>query len=113
MPDRRRRRSPFRYIAPLALLLAAVAVLVVVSNSDITSGDDSSDSATTTEQTATERTTTTGPGRRPRRNYRVRPGDSFGSIAERTGVSVEQLQLLNPEVDPQALVVGQRIKLRE
>ena len=52
-------------------------------------------------------------GRRLRRNYVVKPGDSFGSIVEKTGVSLAQLEELNPDVDPQALVVGQRIKLRE
>jgi LysM repeat protein len=114
MPDHgRRRRSPFRLLAPLALVLVAGAVAVVVANSDIADGDDSESPATTTERTTTERTTTTGRGRRSRRNYVVKPGDSFGSIAEETGVSVEQLELLNPDVDPQALVVGQRIKLRE
>jgi LysM repeat protein len=43
----------------------------------------------------------------------VKPGDSFGSIAERTGVPIERLEELNPDVDPQALVVGQRLRLRE
>jgi teichoic acid transport system ATP-binding protein len=113
MPDHGRRRSPYRLLAPLALVLVTGAVAVVVANSDIADGDDGETSATTTERTTTEPTTTTGRDRRQRRNYVVRPGDSFGSIAEKTGVSVEQLELLNPEVDPQALVVGQRIKLRE
>jgi LysM repeat protein len=113
MADHRRRRSPYRLLAPLALVLVAGAVAVVIANSDIADGDDSGSTVTTTEQTTTERTNTTGRGRRLRRNYVVKPGDSFGSIAEKTGVSVEQLGLLNPEVDPQALVVGQRIKLRE
>ena len=36
-----------------------------------------------------------------------------GSIAEKTGVSVERLQELNPELDPQALLSGQKINLRE
>jgi LysM repeat protein len=43
----------------------------------------------------------------------VKTGDTLGSIAERTGVDVETLQELNPDLDPQALVSGQRIKLRE
>jgi len=36
-----------------------------------------------------------------------------GLIAEKTGVPVERLQELNPELDPQNLIVGQRVKLRE
>ena len=39
--------------------------------------------------------------------------DTLGLISEKTGVSVERLQELNPELDPQNLIVGQRVKLRE
>ena len=102
-------------LAPLALVAVAVAVAAVVLNSEVTGGDDDNGGqATSTQATDTETATTPGNrGRRQRRNYVVKPGDSFGSIAERTGVTVDQLERLNPEVDPQALVVGQRIKLRE
>ena len=34
-------------------------------------------------------------------------------IAQETEVPIERLIVLNPSVDPQALVTGQRIKLRE
>ena len=52
--------------------------------------------------------------RRPQRTfYRVRLNDTLGLIAEQTGVPVEQLEALNPELDPQNLIVGQRIRLRE
>lgn len=44
--------------------------------------------------------------------YVVQTGDTLGSIAAKTGVSVNKLQQLNPHLDPQALVSGQRIKLR-
>jgi len=45
-------------------------------------------------------------------DYVVQTGDTLGSIASKTGVSVDKLQRLNPHLDPQALVSGQRIKLR-
>ncbi|HEX5909838.1 MAG TPA: LysM domain-containing protein, partial [Thermoleophilaceae bacterium] len=45
--------------------------------------------------------------------YSVKAGDNLGSIAEKTQVPVETLQELNPELDPQALVAGQKIKLKE
>jgi LysM repeat protein len=116
MPDQRRRGfRPVHLLAPLALIVVAVAVVVVIANSDVTGGDDDDGGEVTTTQ-ASDTDTTTAPnrkGRRLRRNYVVKPGDSFGSIAEKTGVSVAQLEQLNPDVDPQALVVGQRIKLRE
>jgi LysM repeat protein len=113
MPDRRR-RSPARLVAPLALLAVAAAVAAVLASSNVTGGDggDTSEQATDTSTeeavTATERQRT-----RRRATYTVKLNDTLGVIAERTGVSVERLQELNPEVDPQALVAGQKIKLRE
>ena len=38
----------------------------------------------------------------------MKTGDTLGAIAEKTGVPVEQLQELNPELDPQALVRARR-----
>jgi LysM repeat protein len=104
----RRRRSPARFLAPIALIAVAVAVVLVVSNSKESA--DSGGKGSVTETTAT-RTDTTPKKRRA--NYTVKTGDTLGAIAEKTGVSVERLQELNPELDPQALVSGQKIKLRE
>jgi hypothetical protein len=42
----------------------------------------------------------------------IAPGQTFSSIAEQTGVSVAEIEDLNPYVDPAALVVGSRIRLR-
>jgi LysM repeat protein len=44
--------------------------------------------------------------------YTVKTGDTLGRIAAKTGVPVARLQRLNPQLDPQALVSGQRIRLR-
>jgi hypothetical protein len=110
---RRRRRSPARLLAPVALLACAVALAAIVFSSPAVDGDEGG-----TEQT-NERTTTETRGgadrqrRRTPRRYTVKAGDTLGAIAEQTGVSVERLQVLNPELDPQALVAGQKIKLRE
>jgi LysM repeat protein len=110
---RRTRRSPARLLAPVALVACAVAFAAVVFNSPAVDGDEGG------AQQATERTTTEAPAdgrrerRRTRRMYTVKTGDTLGAIAEQTGVSVEELQALNPELDPQALVAGQRIRLRE
>jgi LysM repeat protein len=113
MPEKRRRRSPFRLLAPLALVLVTGAVALVILNSNVADGDDNGEPVTTTQKTTTERTKTNRQGRRTRKRYVVKPGDSFGSIAERTGVPIERLEELNPDVDPQALVVGQRLRLRQ
>ena len=48
-----------------------------------------------------------------KKSYTVESGDTLDSIAEKTEVDVDELQTLNPDLDPQALVAGQKIKLRE
>jgi LysM domain len=44
--------------------------------------------------------------------YRVRAGDTLAAVAGRTGVSTARLQKLNPSLNPTALFLGQRIRLR-
>jgi LysM repeat protein len=107
-----RRRSPARLIAPVALLLAVVAVLLVIQS---TLGSDDSDGGESNGSQA-EQTTTTETREQPvrqRANYTVKLNDTLVLIAEKTGVSVERIQALNPDLDPQNLIVGQKIKLRE
>jgi len=48
---------------------------------------------------------------RPARYYRVRAGDTLASIAVRTHVSVARIRSLNPNVEPTALFIGQRLRL--
>jgi hypothetical protein len=113
MRDYGRRRSPARLLAPLALLVVAGACVAVVAAS--TGSDDDDDGGQSTTRTA-ERDRRENRGERRRRQratYTVKLNDTLGLISEKTGVPVERLQELNPELDPQSLVVGQRIKLRE
>lgn len=107
-------------LAPLALLAVVVAIFLVVT-STLTSadGEDSPSSGTATSQTDTAsttetggRTTTTPRKKRQPKTYTVQAGDILSTVSEQTGVSVEELQTLNPEVDPQALQVGQVLKLK-
>lgn len=63
---------------------------------------------------ATERTTTADrPRRRRPATYTIRANDTLTGIAEANGTTADRLQELNPELDPQGLVAGQKIKLRE
>ena len=117
-------RSPSRWVAPLVLLAALLAVFLVVSGSTDDGGGGGSETTTSEERrdtrrgdrrTSTDRTetgerTTTGP---ERETYTVRPGDTLGLISERTGVPVETLLELNPDIDPNNLPVGTKIRLRE
>ena len=106
-----RRRSPARLLAPLALLLAVVAVLDRRPASSDSGGVGRRHAR---QNVTTERTTTQPQRQRPvRATYTVKLNDTLGGISEKTGVPVDRLQTLNPELDPQNLIVGQRIKLRE
>ena len=113
-------RSPLRILAPVALIAFAIAFCVVVLTSGGAGGDDDGDRRS---QRAGD---TRGGGKRrpskpasqredelPSRSYTVQTGDTLGEIALKTGMTVEKLQELNPELDPQALVSGQKVKLRE
>ena len=46
------------------------------------------------------------------RFWTVRPGDSFGSIAAKTGINLAKLEHLNPRLKPATLQPGDRIRLR-
>jgi LysM repeat protein len=102
-------RSPIRLLAPLALVAFGVAFALVWSSSKVESHPSRAPSSTVPAAT----TTTAVNKYAHRRSYIVRTGDTLGGIAEKTGVAVTNLQDLNPGLDPQALVAGQKIKLRE
>jgi LysM repeat protein len=46
------------------------------------------------------------------RSYEVQSGDTLTSIAHKTGVPVARILRLNPGVDPQILISGEKLKLR-
>lgn len=94
--------SQVRLLAPLALVAFALACVVVIGVS--VAGPDSPPGASS--PTAQRR-----PARKPRRVYVVKRGDLLSTIAEKTGVSMRRLRDLNPSLDPQVLVPGQRVKL--
>jgi LysM repeat protein len=113
-----RRGSPARLLAPISLVIFALALVVVIASSDTDDSGDGSDRGT--QQGGTTLTTpgeTTAAGNTEPRaagaSYTVKTGDTLGGIAEAVGVPVARLQELNPELDPQALVSGQKIRLRE
>ena len=81
-----------RMFAALALVAGAIVLIVVVASS---LGGSQSDSSAG------------GGGRHdqgPRdKYYVVQPGDTFGAIAQKEGVSVTRLERLNPNLDTQVL----------
>ena len=126
--DPRTRRELTRYGAPAAFL-AAVTIAVILIKAGLSGG---SDSVTTVGQvpttttapaktstkivlttpqavTTTQTTATTTPGAV---YYTVQEGDTLGSIATKYGTSVDELTTLNPGVDPNAMHIGQRIRVK-
>ncbi len=101
------RRSVARVAAPLAFL-AAVTVAVLLVRAGL---DEASSRAEPTAPTATSPTTTTTPVS-GRRFYRIRAGDTLAAIAPRFGLTEVELVALNPGIEPTALRIGQRIRVR-
>ena len=110
-----RSRSPLRLLAPIALVAFTLAFVLVLSTSGGDDGDGNGSQANRTEQReSTERArTTTERERRTPATYTIEVGDTLAGIAEKTGLTVARIQELNPDIDPQALVAGQELKLRE
>jgi LysM repeat protein len=111
-----RRRSPARLLAPISLAVFVLALLIVIASSGT---DDSSNSGGTSitqqqnDQVSTTGDTTTTEPTVSGKFYTVKTGDTLAAIAEQVGVPVTRLQELNPDLDPQALVSGQKIRIRE
>lgn len=119
--DHGSRRSPARFLAPLALIAVVVAFLAVVNGSggsgstDTGSPASSTAAKTTTTQKSPQKKTASTPASAkedPGKTYTVQVGDTLGGIADKTGVPLQTIEDLNPSVDPHAMVAGQKIKLK-
>jgi LysM repeat protein len=97
-----------RVIAVLALVAAFLLVVITIATSG--GGSDGGGSEGADEDSSGP----TAVGRRALENgvWVVREGDTLNEIAEETGLSEDELLELNPDIDPQILVTGQRISLR-
>lgn len=109
-----------RYGAPVAFLLAVtVAVLLVRS---ALNGADSpvaapattveAVSTPTTTATTTAGTTTPETDTTAAEYYEIQRGDTLAAVASRYSTSVEALLTLNEDLDPVALQVGQRVRVK-
>jgi LysM repeat protein len=80
----------------------ATTTKLVLTSPTVTAG-------TTTSAVTTTSTETTTPGAQ---YYVVQSGDTLGSIAQHYGTTVDELATLNPGVDPTALHIGQKIRVK-
>jgi len=101
----KRTNAPARIFAILALAIAVVVVIAVIFGA----ADD--DSSTKGKQGAHHAKRHT-PQKTKAASYVVETGDTLTSIAHETGVPVATILVLNPEVDPQILIAGEKLKLR-
>lgn len=99
-----------RFLAPLALILVLIAVFVVASGS--LGIDDAGTSGEAGATTTVESGSGDGDGPENPKTYVVESGDVLSSIAEKFSVSVQRLERLNPDIDPQTLNAGVEIKIR-
>jgi LysM repeat protein len=115
-----RQGSSVRMLAPAALIVFGIALLIVLATGG---GHHSGASNQPTRAERRDLGLKASGNRKPSQQavrvskpqqaeYVVQTGDTLGSIASKTGVAVDKLQQLNPHLDPQALVSGERIKLR-
>ena len=112
------RRSPARYAAPVAFL-AAVTVAVLVIRSGLESGETPVRPTTTALETRAATTepapATTAPGTTTEPEageiYTIQAGDTLDKIAIQFDTTVERLLVLNPEIDPVSLQLGQTIRV--
>jgi len=88
------------------VLVAAAVVTLVAVIGVVVRG--SSDGAATRSRPARS---SHAIARRPPPYWTVRSGDTFTQISEKTGLTIGQLEASNPNIDPGALVPGQRLNL--
>jgi LysM repeat protein len=105
-------RSPARFLAPIALIAFAFALYTVVHDNQKPAGSNSDAPATSATATATK-TAAKKKSSKKRKTYTVKPGDTPSGIAEKTGIALETLMELNPDLDPQTMAPGQKIRLSE
>ena len=103
-------RSPARFLAPIALIAFAFALYTVVHDTQKPAGSNSDAPASSATATPTK-TAAAKKKSKKRKTYTVKSGDTPSGIAEKTGVPLETLMELNPDLDPQTMAPGQKIKL--
>jgi LysM repeat protein len=112
MPDHPS-RSNLRLLAPAALgVVALLFVILVITSVSGGGGDEGPTPAADTTTPTTKTTAKKKVVKKTPATYTVKTGDNLGAIAQKTNLTVEKLQELNPDLDPQAMVTGQKIKLR-
>lgn len=105
MEDTGKKNSQIARLLAVIGLCAAVLILIVAVTSAMSGGDDSGDKANVAKQQKKRPKT-------KKKVYEVESGDTLTTISQKTGIPVGQIERMNPDLDPQALQLGQKLKLR-
>lgn len=114
------RQQAARFAAPAAFLLAVTILVLIVRSA---TSEDEPTTATPVASTQAPTTTTAPAATQPPADttpatttaaastYTIEAGDTLQTIADQYGTTVEELLVLNPDVDPTALQIGQTIRV--
>jgi LysM repeat protein len=92
-------------------LVGAMAIILFVVVTSLDNGSGSGNGGSKGQVTQGRKKDGKGKGSTPAA-YVVQNGDTLSSIAHETGVPLSQILKLNPGVDPQILISGEKLKLR-
>lgn len=106
----KRSSAPARLLAVITLVVAFVVAIVVISGA--LGGGDSNESDRGKNGARSTRGSESPKKTEIPAVYVVKSGDTLLGIAHRLGVPIARIEQLNPEVDPQILIAGEKLKLR-
>ena len=121
MPDPEERNRPrriwrvswaTRVLAPLALIIVLGAVYVVVNSAKEDNGNHDPVKAQVAGNGKGGKKAGKSDSKKAPKTYTIKSGDSLSAIAEKFGISVDDLERWNTNVDPNALVAGDELKIR-
>lgn len=101
-----------RWAAPIAFLAVITIGALVIRAGLHSGGHHPTNGASTTVTSKTKKSQGHHSKRHVVRTYTVVSGDTLASIAAKTGTTVAALMKLNPGIDPQALHIGQKIRVQ-
>ena len=94
-------------VLAVSALVGSVIVLIAIVAANLGGGSESHHQGHAQKVEHHEEAARSAPA-----TYVVKEGDTLTSIAHQTGVGVHKIERLNPEVDPQILIAGEKLKLR-
>ena len=107
------RRNPARFLAPIALVAFAFVLYSVVQDGrEPAGGNSGAPAGATATPTAKSKTSKKKKSSKKAKTYTVKSGDTPSGIAVKVDVPLDQILELNPDLDPQTLTPGTKIKLR-